>query len=51
MEKRASADNGKKTWVAPRLEQLPMVDTSLKGEDPNEDTKSNMFMTPTGMRS
>ena len=41
----------RKPWSQPKLVQLPMIDTAAKGNDPSEDTKSNMFMTPTGMQS
>ena len=42
---------GKQTWAAPKLEQIAMVDTNNKGEDPNEDLVGGMYMSPTGMQS
>ncbi len=44
-------ETGKQVWTAPKLEQIAMVDTAVKGLDASEDTKSNMFMTATGMQS
>jgi len=38
-------------WAPPKIVQLPMVDTTVKGSDMSEDTKTNMFMTATGMAS
>jgi hypothetical protein len=46
MEKRMSADSGMKTWETPRLDQLPMVDTTFKGEEMSEDSKLMMAMAP-----
>ena len=42
---------GKQTWVAPKLEQIAMVDTNIKGENQSENINTNMFMTATGMAS
>lgn len=44
-------DTARKPWTSPKLAQLRMVSTAIKGNDANEDVKSNMFMTPTGMAS
>ncbi len=44
-------ETGKQVWMTPKLEQIAMVDTSVKGNDQSEDQQLGMFMTPTGMQS
>ena len=43
--------DSKKSWTPPKLEQLPMADTAIKGSDQSESVNTNMFMTATGMQS
>ncbi len=44
-------ETGKQVWTAPKLEQIAMVDTAVKGNDQSEDQDQGMFMTATGMQS
>lgn len=43
--------HSKKIWAPPKLEQLRMADTAVKGMDQSESVNTNMFMTATGMQS
>lgn len=44
-------DTARKSWAPPKLEQIPMVNTAVKGTAQSEDINLNMFMTATGMAS
>ncbi len=44
-------DCSRKPWSPPKLDELRVADTAVKGNNDNESINTNMFMTPMGMQS
>ncbi len=45
-----SKETGKQVWVAPKLEQIAMVNTAGKGAFANENVNNVKSMSPVGMQ-